>query len=151
MKKIIYIIAILSIVLVSCKKDAYEQFEGTYDIKSTGTVSLLTQGIDFEDEPGLVIIKKGDNEDEIFMYVETNLVTSIAPLGVWASAKVDGNKYDLESRNISITIDLDGQPLPLQFNVDATGELSDDGKTLTSIVKFSGILEGTIKCVGTKK
>jgi hypothetical protein len=144
MKRIFLFITVLSIGLTACKKEeviipAYEKFEGTYDVKT------------FLEEQGTVIIKRGDSDDEIFIYVETNFITSIAPLGVYATATVDGNNYDMDSRSLAITIDLGGLSLPLNFNVDATGELSDDGDILTSEIIFTGGITGTMTSVGTKK
>lgn len=146
---------VLMLTLSACKKEesaaAYEKFEGKYDIVSNGSVNILVDDIDFVDELGTVIIKRGDNDDEIFMYVETDFVTDLGPLGVYATAEIEGNEYDMEGRNLTINIDLGGSPLSVSFNVDATGVLSDDGKTLTSEVVFSGSVNGTVNCVGTKE
>lgn len=143
---------VLLVALTACKKEeSYERFEGNYDVKSSGNINYFIDDTTFTNEPGSVVIKKGDESDEIFMYVETDFVTSIAPLGVYATATLDGNEYDMEGRNLSINIDLGGQVLSLAFNVDATGVLSDDGKTLTSEVVFSGGITGTLTSVGTKK
>lgn len=156
MKRIFLFITVLSIGLTACKKEeviipAYEKFEGTYEVKSNGSISYIIGDSTFLDEQGTVIIKRGDSDDEIFIYVETNFVTSIAPLGVYATATVDGNNYDMDSRSLAITIDLGGLSLPLNFNVDATGELSDDGDILTSEIVFTGGITGTMTSVGTKK
>lgn len=145
------IVAFLSIILFSCKKDAYEAFEGDYTIKSNGTINYFIGDTTFVDEPGTVIIKKGDSEDEIFVYVETNFVTSIAPLGVYFKAKVEGDTYEMEARNLAINIDLGGTPLSLPFTVNASGKLSEDNKILTSEVVFTGGMTGTLTSVGTKK
>jgi len=153
MKKLI-ILLLLSASLYSCKKnvEAYEKFDGTYDIKSTGNVNYFIGDTAFTEEPGLVVIKKGDNGDEIFMYVETNFVTSIAPLGVSVKAKVDGNEYTLAKQDLDITLDLGlGIPLSLPFSVTAKGTLSEDEKTLTSEITFSGGITGTMTSVGTKR
>lgn len=156
MKKILFIVAVFSIVLTSCEKiggvtPAYEKFEGTYDVKSSGSINFFIGDTVFVNEPGLVVIKKGDNDDELFMYVETNYVTSLAPLGVFAEARVSGNEYEMKSRALSINIDLDGQTLSLAFNVNATGVLSEDGTILTSEVVFTGGITGTMISVGVKK
>lgn len=152
MKKIIFLVLITT-VLFSCKKEeAYEKFDGTYDIKSSGSMNYTIADSTFVDEPGTVVIKRGDNGDEIFMYVETNFVTSIAPLGVSLKAKIDGNKYILEKKNLAITLDLGlGVPLSLPFGVSAFGTLSDDGKVLTSTISFTGGISGTMESVGTKR
>lgn len=150
MKNILFIL-ILIIGLSSCKKNNYKNFEGTYDVKSSGSINYFIGDTTFVDEPGSVVIKKGENSDELFMYVETNFVTSIAPLGVSATAKIDGDTYDMESRNLSINIDLGGTPLSLTFNVDASGTLSDDDKTLRSEIIFTGGISGVMTSVGTKK
>lgn len=154
MKNLLYILFI-STALLSCKKEAYERFDGTYDVKSTGSINYFIGDTTFVDEPGMAVIKKGDNSDEVFIYVETNFVTSIAPLGVSAKAKVEGNKYTLIQQDLSITLDLDlglGFPLPpLAFKVNGSGTLSDDGEILTSTIIFSGGITGTMTCVGTRR
>lgn len=146
---------VVMVTLSACKKEeaapAYEKFEGKYDIVSNGSVNILVDDIDFVDEIGSVIIKRGDSDDEVFMYVETQFVTDLAPLGVYATAKIEDNEYDMEGRNLTINIDLGGSPMAVSFNVDATGVLSEDGKTLTSEVVFSGSINGTVNCVGTKE
>jgi len=148
MKKIIIITTILLIVLSACKKNSYKNYEGTYDIKSNGTLNILYTDTTIVDEPGFVIIRKGENSDEIFMYIETQFVTGTAPLGVYATAKVEGNTYKMEARNVAINL-IDG--FPLTINIDATGTLSDDNKTLTSEIVFSGIVSGTMTSVGIKR
>lgn len=151
MKNII-IVLLITISLSACKKKAYENFEGTYTINSTGSINYTIGDTTFTSEPGSVVIKQGEEDDEIFMYVETNFVTSIAPLGVSATAKVDGDSYTMNEENLAINLDLDlGIPLSLPFKVNATGTLSDDKQTLTSEIVFSGGITGTMTSVGTKK
>ena len=153
MKKIILLASILILVLTACKKDdpSYLKFTGEYDLKSSGSINFFIGDTVFTNEPGLAIIKKGDSDDEIFIYIETNYVTSIAPLGTYAKAKVEGNKYTMEAKNLSINIDLGGTPLTLPFNVDASGTLTGDDKILTSEVVFTGGIKGTMTSIGTKK
>lgn len=150
MKRILFVFAIV-IGLTACQKNSYKKFEGTYDIKSSGSLNYFVGDTTLKEETGMVVIKQGDEKDEIFMYVETNFVTSIAPLGVSATAKIDGDTYTMDERNLKITLDLGGFPLSLPFSVSATGTLSDDKKTLTSTVTFSGGINGTMTSVGTKK
>lgn len=151
MKNIILVLT-LAITLVACQKNSYKNFEGTYDIKSNGSINYFVGDTTFTNEPGLVVIKQGDEKDELFMYVETNFVTSIAPLGVSVTAKIDGDTYTIEQENLSITLDLGlGSPLSLPFSVTATGVLSEDKETLTSEIIFSGGITGTMNSVGTKK
>lgn len=154
MKAKFYYLATFTLVLFflsSCGKDNFNKFEGTYDLKSNGNINYFLDDTTFTDEPGLVVIKKGEKSDELFMYIETNFVTSIAPLGVYANASVDGKAYKLDPRSLDITLDLGGTPLSLPFVVNATGLLSKDNKTLTSEIVFTGGITGTISTVGTKK
>ncbi len=150
MKKIILLSTVLILVLTACKKN-YKNFEGDYDLKSSGSINFFIGDTTFTNEPGIAIIKKGDSEDELFIYVETKYITDVAPLGVYAKATIEDNTYKMEARNMAITINLGGTPLSLTFNVDASGTLSDDEKTLTSEVVFSGGITGTMTSVGTKK
>jgi hypothetical protein len=148
MKRLLTIVTIVFLTLSACKKNTYKNFEGTYDIQSNGTVGLFTLDTTFVNEPGMVIIRKGEEKDEIFMYIETQLVTGIAPLGVYATAKIEGNTYEMEARNVSINL-IDG--FPLSINIDAKGTLSEDNKTLTSEVSFSGAVNGTMTSIGIKR
>ena len=150
MKNIILVL-VLATGLVACQKNSYKNFEGTYDVKSSGSVNYFVGDSTFADEPGLVVIKQGEEKDELFLYVETNFVTSIAPLGVSATAKIDGNSYKMEQRNLNISLDLGGTPVSLPFSVTASGVLSDDKNTLTSEIIFSGGITGVMTSVGTKK
>lgn len=151
MRKIILVL-IIAIAFASCQKNSYKNFEGTYDIKSSGAINYTIDDTTFQDEPGLVVIKQGEEKDELFLYVETNFVTSIAPLGVATTAKIDGDTYTMDTENLAITLDLGlGIPLSLPFTVSATGVLSDDKKTLTSEIVFTGGITGTMTSVGTKK
>lgn len=148
----IFLMLTIAITLVACQKNSYKNFEGSYDIKSDGSVNYFIGDTTFTEEPGLVVIKQGDDKDELFMYVETNFVTSIAPLGVSVNAKIDGDTYTVAKQNLDITLDLGlGFPLSLPFSVTASGVLSKDKKTLTSKIIFSGGITGTMTSVGTKK
>lgn len=156
MKKIV-LLSLLITTLFACKKEApNEAFQGTYKITSNGDIKATALGRSVIDttlvnEPGKVIISRGVEDDEIMMYVETNFVSGVAPLGVYAKAKVDGKNYTMEERSESITATLGGLSVDLMsFTVNATGTLSDDGKTLTSEVIFTGGITGNMKCVGKK-
>lgn len=152
MKKIV-LLSLLITTLFACKKEApNEAFLGTYKIGSNGAIKVSAMGravmdTTFNNEQGKVIISRGVEDDEIMLYVETNFVSGIAPLGVYAKAKIDGKNYTMEERSESITafnFNL------VSFTVNATGTLSDDGKTLTSEVIFTGGITGNMKCVGKK-
>jgi len=147
MKRISIIAILIVITLLACEK--YKDFEGTYDLKSNGNikVSVLNMDTTFVNEPGLTIIKKGGENDELFIYVETGFITSVAPLGVYATAKVDGNKYEMDAK--SLTINFLG--LPFNFTVDGSGTLSDKNEVLTSEIVFSGGIVGTMTSVGSKR
>lgn len=155
MKKIV-LLSLLITTLFACKKEApNEAFQGTYKITSNGDAKITAMGMDttiaFNNEQGKVIISRGVEDDEIMLYVETNFVSGVAPLGVYAKAKVDGKNYTMEERSESITATLGGLSVDLMsFTVNATGTLSDDGKTLTSEVVFTGGITGNMKCVGKK-
>lgn len=154
MKNKIYYLSLFGIFMLfiaSCGKNSYNKFEGEYDVKSSGDISYTIGDTTLKDEPGLVFIKKGEKSNELFMYVETNFVTSIAPLGVYANATIDGKNFELDPRSLDITIDFGGTPLSLPFVVSGTGTLSKDNKTLTSDIVFSGGISGTISNIGTKK
>ena len=134
----------------NCENTVATKFLGTYHIICNGTLDVNGNDVDFNNEPAIAKIYQGEKLDEIIIYTELEMITNDIPMVVDATAEVDGNEYELDATSKSIDVSI-GIDISLTFLVEGTGELSNGDSTLTSVIEFSGDLDGTINCVGTKQ